>query len=130
MIKAVLLATLALAVSATAHAQRRYSQEEIIAKIAGCMLENAPEDWQRLTFRLDEEPPGGGRRGKITFEHQVVSGTADSAPQDLKPCRPQYVPSAVNTFRETQDEQARTWTGITVTLERDGRYSINYRYPK
>lgn len=130
MIKALLWAALVLAASAAAHAQRRYTQEEIVAKIAECMVENAPDDWQRLIFKLDQEPPGGGRKGKATIEHKVVPGTADGAPRDLKPCRPDYVPKAVNTFRETQDEKARRWTGITVTMERDGRYTVNFRYPK
>lgn len=120
MVKTLLSAALALAVGAPAHAQKRYTQEEIIGKIAGCMVEHAPEDWRRLIFSMD--------KGEAT--HMVVAGSAESAPRELKPCRPDYVPKAVNTFRESQDEKARGWTGITITMERDGRYTIEYRYPK
>ena len=121
MIKAVLAAAVFLTASANAHAQRRYTQEEIIGKIAECMVENAPEDWRRLIFSMD--------KGKAT--HKVIVGTPDGSPRDMKPCRrPDWVSKAVQTFRETQDEKARTWTGVTITLERDGRYTIDYRYPK
>jgi len=51
-------------------------------------------------------------------------------PQDVKPCRPDYASKAANTFRENQDEKARSWTGVTVTLHKDRRYSIAFRYPK
>jgi hypothetical protein len=112
---------------APAHAQRRYTQEEIVVRIAQCMMESAPQDWKRLIFTLDEKP---GARGKATGSHQAVAGS-DGAPRDIKPCRrPDWVSKAVQTFRETQDEKASRWTGVTVTMERDGRFSINFRYPK
>jgi hypothetical protein len=130
MVKRVLLAVLCGIFSSTALAQRQYTQEEIIGKIAECMTENAPEGWQRLIFTLDKASPDPDRRGQGVATHKVIVGSADAKPQDLKPCRPDYVPKAVSAFREDQDAKARTWTGITVTLEKDGRYSINYRYPK
>ena len=127
---ALLSAMVALAASAAAHAQKPYSDKEIISSIAACMLENAPQDWQRLIFTLEEEAPTEDQKRTGTFEHKVVTSAPGSEPQDLKPCRPLYVPTAVNALRENQDAKARAWTGITITLERDGRYSINYRYPK
>ena len=121
MTKSFLAAALALALGAPALAQTRYTQEEIVAKIGACMKENAPEDWQRMIFSMDE--------GKAPI-HEVVAKSSGAKPHALKPCRADYVPKAVNTFRESQDDKAKTWNGITVTIERDGRYSINYRYPK
>lgn len=118
--KACMAVGLIAALSLPAHAQRRYTQEEIVGKIAECMVENAPQDWQRLIFSVD--------KGKAAT-HQVIAGN-DSAPKDLKPCRPDYVPKAVNAFRESQDGREKTWTGVTVTMEKDGRFSINFRYPK
>jgi hypothetical protein len=110
-----------------AHAQRRYTQEEIVVRIGECMMESAPQDWKRLIFTLDEK---SGGKGKATGLHQAVAG-GNGAPREIKPCRrPDWVSRAVQTFRETQDEKARRWTGVTVTMERDGRYTINFRYPK
>src|SRR5262249_8548126 len=105
----ILLAVLLVA-SAPAHAQTRYTPEEIVGKIAACMVENAPQDWQRFIVTVE--------KGKAT--HKVVTGSADSAPKDAKPCRPDYVAKAVNAFRETQDAKGKTWTGVTVTMEKEG----------
>ena len=124
----VLLALLVFAISGAAQAQRSFTNEEIVGLITRCMVENAPDDWKTLTFKLEQGEPG--KKNGPTVEHKVVAGAAGSAPQDLKPCRPDYVPKAVNTFRENQDEKARRWTGIAITINRDGSFSVTYNYPK
>jgi len=129
-LKAVLLAIFALPVGSTALAQRHFSNEEIVSLIGQCMAENAPEDWQTFIFKLEQAPPVAGKRSPPVIEHKVIAGTAGNPPQDLKPCRPDYVPKAVNTFRENQDEKARRWTGIVVTIQRNGGFSVTYNYPK
>jgi hypothetical protein len=130
MITMAAMAMLGLAVAGGAHAQRRFTDAEIVGLIGQCLAENAPDDWRTLIFRLDKHPAAGGGKPTVKVEHMVIAGAEGSAPKDLKPCRPDYAPKAVETFRETQDEKAARWTGITVTVERSGRYSINYRYPK
>jgi len=129
-IKAVVLAIFALSVSGAVQAQRSFTNEEIVELIGRCMAENAPDDWQTFIFKLEEAPPGAGKDKAPIIEHKVTTGAAGSAPQDLKPCRPDYVPKAVNTFRENQDEKARRWTGIAITIKRDGNFSVTYSYPK
>ena len=128
--KTALLAILALSVSSAAQAQRQFSNEEIVSLIGRCMAENAPDDWQTFIFKLEQGPDGAGKKKTPVVEHKVITGTAGSAPQDLKPCRPDYVPKAVNTFRENQDEKAKRWTGIVITIQRDGSFSVTYNYPK
>jgi len=129
-LRATTLAILALVVSAAAHAQRRYSDQEIVSAITQCMLENAPENWHTLIFTFDPAPAVAGKQKSDAVEHKVVVGAESNPPQELKPCRPDYVQKAVNTFRENQDEKARGWTGITVTVHRDGRFSVAFHYPK
>lgn len=129
-LKAVLLAILALSVVGAAHAQRRFTNEEIVSLIGECMAENAPDDWQTFIFKLEQGPSAAGKRPAPVVEHKVIAGVAGNPPQDLKPCRPDYVPKAVNTFRENQDEKAKRWTGIVVTIQRNGSFSVTYNYPK
>ena len=129
MAKAAVVA-LALAVGGGAHAQRRFADAEIVSLIGKCLNENAPENWQTLIFKLDRLPAVASGQPSVATEHQVIVGAEGSPPQELKPCRPDYVEKAVETFRESQEEKARGWTGVTITLNRDGRYSINFRYPK
>jgi hypothetical protein len=130
MMKAAGVAVLALAVAGTAYAQTRFTDAEIVGAIGKCLSENAPADWRTVIFKLDPAPAVAGKKASAIVEHKVFAGADGSEPQDLKPCRPDYAPKAVQTLRESQDEKARGWTGITVTVNRDGRYSINYRYPK
>ncbi len=123
-------AGLIVALGVPAHAQQQYTQEDVIAKVVECMRETAPKDWRQLVFTLDQETSDPENPGKTVASHQAA-GKADKALRTIKPCRrPDWVSKAVQAFRETQDEKARLWTGITVVLERDGHYSIDYRYPK
>jgi hypothetical protein len=118
------------ALCAPLHAQQTFTQDDIIGKIAGCMRETAPKDWRQMVFTLDQENPDSEDPGKIVASHKAA-GKADKAMHEIKPCRrPDWVSKAVQRFRELQDEKTRGWTGITLTFERDGHYSINYRYPK
>jgi len=124
------LALLALGLSAASNAQMRFTDAEIVGAIGKCLLENAPKNWQTVIFTLDEAPEAAGRKASSTASHKVVVGSESNPPQDVKPCRPDYAAKAANTFRENQDEKARAWTGVTVTLHKDRRYSIAFRYPK
>jgi len=128
--KAVLWAILGLSVGGAAHAQIQFTNEEIVSLIGRCMAENAPDDWQTFIFKLEQGPPVAGKRPAPVIEHKVIVGAAGNPPQDLKPCRPDYVPKAVNTFRENQEEKAKRWTGIVVTIQRDASFSVTFNYPK
>ena len=123
-------ALLALAVGGAAHAQTRFTDAEIVGAIGKCLLENAPENWQAVIFTLDEVPAAAGKPKSTSAEHKIIVGAENNPPQDIKPCRPDFASQAVSTFRENQDEKAAGWTGVTVTMHRDRRYSIAYRYPK
>ena len=124
------LAVLGLVVSGAPGAQTRFTDAEIVGAIGRCLTENAPENWQTVIFTMDEMPAAAGKPASTVAKHQVVVGAEGNPPQDLKPCRPDYAEKASYTFRENQDEKSRGWTGVTVTLQRDRRYSIAYRYPK
>jgi len=124
------LALLALAAGGAANAQVRFTDAEIVGLIGKCLQENAPENWQTVIFTLDQAPAAAGKKGSTTVSYKMVVGSENSPPQDVKPCRPDYATKAVETFRENQDEKSRGWTGVTVTLHRDRRYSIAFRYPK
>ena len=124
------LALLALGLAGAGNAQMRFTDAEIVGAIGKCLIENAPKNWQTVIFTLDEVPAAAGKAASSTASHKMVVGSENSPPQDVKPCRPDYATKAAQTFRENQDDKARTWTGVTVTLHKDRRYSIAFRYPK
>ena len=120
------------ALCAPSHGQMqiRITQESLIKKIVECMNESAPKDWRELVFTLDQESADPENPGKVVASHKAA-GKADKALREIPPCRrPDWVSKAVQTFRELQDEKERSWTGITLVVQRDGRFTINYRYPK
>ncbi len=123
-------ALLALAPGGGAMAQTRFTDAEIVGAIGKCLIEHAPENWQTVIFMLDQVPAAAGKKASATVSHKMVVGSESNPPQDVKPCRPDYAAKAVETFRENQDEKSRGWTGVTVTLHKDRRYSIAFRYPK
>lgn len=124
------LALAALCAPSLAQVQVKITQESLLNKIVECMSETAPKDWRELVFTLDQESPDRDHPGKTVASHKAA-GKADKALREIKPCRrPDWVSKAVQTFREFQNEKERGWTGITLTVQRDGRYTINYRYPK
>ena len=115
---------------APAPAQSEFTQDDIIGKIVECMRETAPKDWRQMVFTLDQEFPDPENPGKVVTSQKAASN-ADKALHAIKPCRrPDWLTQAVQRFRELQDEKTREWTGITLVFERDGHYTINYRYPK
>jgi hypothetical protein len=121
--------------SAPSHGQQAssapsFTQDDVVGKVVECMRETAPKDWRQLVFSLDQERPDPEDPGKTVASHKAA-GKEEKALKEIKPCRrPDWVSSAVQRFRELQDEKARGWTGITISLQRDGHYTINYRYPK
>lgn len=124
------LALLLMAAGSAANAQTRFTDSEIVGLIGKCLTENAPENWQSVIFTLDEVPAAAGKKASTAVSHKVVVGSENSPPQDVKPCRPDYASKAVNTFRENQDAKGASWTGVTVTFNRDRRFSVVFRYPK
>ena len=124
------LALLGLGLGTPGSAQMRFTDAEIVGAIGKCLIEHAPKNWQTVIFTFDEAPEGAGKNASGTVSHKVVVGSENNPPQDVKPCRPDYATKAANTFRENQDEKASKWTGVTVTLHKDRRYSIAFRYPK
>ena len=129
MIRNVVAAALA-GLALQVQAQVKYSAEEIVGRVAECMKETAPKDWTRLIFTLDQQNADRDNPGKTTASHKAVGKDGD-APRDIKPCRrPDWVSKAVQSFRENQNAKERLWTGVTVTIERDGRFSATFRYPK
>ncbi len=128
--KRVAAVLLALVAAGAAHGQTRFTDAEIVGLIGKCLVEHAPTNWHTVIFTLDEVPAAAGKSASTTTSHKVVVGAENNPPQNLKPCRPDYAAKAVNTFRENQDEKAALWTGVTVTLHKDRRYSIAFRYPK
>ena len=102
------------------------AEAEVAQEIAKCMLETAPSDWQKL-FMIIELPEAGAPAGRVRY-----MATRDFAPDPVAytPCDPQVPANLLMEARETQATERRGWTGARLIISRDGRFDLNYDYPK
>jgi len=102
------------------------AEAEVAQEIAKCMLETAPSDWQKL-FMIIELPEAGAPAGRVRY-----MATRDFAPDPVAytPCDPQVPAKLLMEARETQATERRGWTGARLIISRDGRFDLNYDYPK
>lgn len=104
------------------------SREEgqAVTQIAECMAKGPPEDWQRL-YMIIELPEPGAPAGRVRY-----MATRDFAPDPVAytPCDPQKPAKILMDARETQPPERRNWTGARLVIHRNGRFDLNYDYPK
>jgi hypothetical protein len=102
------------------------AEAQVAQEIAKCMVQNAPTDWQKL-FMVIELPEAGAPSGRVRY-----MATRDFAPDPIAytPCDPQTPAKLLMEARETQSAERRGWTGARFTIQRDGRFDLNYDYPK
>lgn len=122
-----LLASAITAAPATGFGQTASKAEAQVAQeIAKCMLETAPSDWQKL-FMLIELPEPGASSGRVRY---MVTRDFAPDPAPYTPCDPQVPAKLLMDARDTQAAERRGWTGARLIISRDGRFDLNYDYPK
>jgi hypothetical protein len=102
------------------------AESQVAQEIAQCMLQTAPTDWQRL-FMIVELPEPGAPSGRVRY-----MATRDFAPDPVPftPCDPQLPAKLLMESRENLAAERRGWTGARLTIQRDGRFDLNYDYPR
>jgi hypothetical protein len=96
-----------------------FEQNEQVARIAGVLVDNAPEGWERiaLTYRVT--------RGVSSPRLEVV--TSGGATTRMRV--PAEVSRRVRELRATMyEEGVGTWFTIKLTVDQDGRYQTHYDY--
>lgn len=102
------------------------AEAQVAQEIAKCMVETAPNDWRKL-FMIIELPEPGAPSGRVRY-----MATRDFSPDPVAytPCDPQVPAKLLMDSRETQPAERRGWTGARFTISSDGRFDLNYDYPK
>ena len=102
------------------------AESQVAQDIAKCMVETAPNDWRKL-FMIIELPEAGAPSGRVRY---MV--TRDFAPDPVAytPCDPQLPAKLLMEARESQPAERRGWTGARFIVSSDGRFDLNYDYPK
>jgi hypothetical protein len=122
-----IMLSLALA-SGSAFAQSAsLAETEAVARIAECIAQGAPGDWQHLYMVIDLPEPGA-ETGRVRY----LAARASAPDQSVAytPCDTRKPASLLLDARKRQAPERKGWTGARLTLHNDGKFELNYDYPK
>ena len=122
------LAVLALAVPSLLCAQEASKRETAaVQSIVQCLMQGLPEDWQRAEMTVELAKPAA-QTGDVVY--LVTRTGAEDKPEPFTPCDVRKPPRTLLDARKSQAPARRGWTRAQLVLQRDGKFSINYEYPK
>ena len=102
------------------------AEAQVAQEIAKCMVQNAPTDWRKL-FMIIELPEPNAPAGRVRY---IATRDFSPDPAAYTPCDPQLPAKLLMDAREAQPAERRGWTGARLTISSDGRFDLNYDYPK
>lgn len=154
MSRRILLAVLAAAFAAGAHAQfglrlpaaqpapepgAKAEQKPAVAdknerikavqQIFACIAAGLPGDWRRAWAEIAELAADGRERsfeGKFYYLPQAEG----AKPTDLVPCSAREVAERVYELNDFLDPAERQWKAATLVFTNDGKFELKYDYPK
>jgi len=103
------------------------AETEAVARMAECLVQGAPDHWQRIYMVIDLPEPGA-TTGKVRYLAALAS--AGDQPNAYMPCDVRRPVDILLESRERQAPERRGWTGARLTLHADGKFELNYDYPK
>lgn len=122
------LAVLALALPASLCAQEASKQDtRVVQSIVECLVQGLPEDWVRAEMTVELATPGA-QTGDV--EYTVVRRGAEEHRESFTPCDLRKPPRTLLDARKSQPPAKRGWTRAQLVLQRDGKFGLNYQYPK
>jgi hypothetical protein len=101
------------------------SETSAVARIAECLAQGAPADWQRLTMVVELEKPGDAT-GNVRYFATGASGTAEA----YTPCDTRKPALVLIETRKAQAPERKGWTSARLVLFEDGKFELHYDYPK
>jgi len=123
-----LLTALVLLLPGVACAQNASDRETAaVQSMLECLMQGLPEDWQRAEMTVELAKPGADT-GDV--EYRVVRSGAEDKPEAFTPCDVRKPQRTLLDTRKNQAPARRGWTRAQLVLQRDGKFGINYEYPK
>jgi hypothetical protein len=103
------------------------AETDAVARIAECIAQGAPPDWQRLYMVIDLAQPGD-ETGRVRYLAALAS--APDARVDYMPCDTSKPAKILLEARKRQTPERKGWIGARLTLHDDGKFELHYDYPK
>jgi hypothetical protein len=95
-----------------------------VASIAECLVQGAPEGWQRLYMVVELAEPGA-ESGDVRYVAERGGEREAYVPCDLR--RPARL---LIESRKDQGPERSGWTGARLIIQSDGKFQLNFDYPK
>jgi hypothetical protein len=103
------------------------AETDAVARIAECIAQGAPPDWQRLYMVIDLAEPGA-ETGRVRY--LAARASAPNEPVAYTPCDTRKPATILLEARKRQTPERKGWIGARLTLHEDGKFELNYDYPK
>ena len=102
-----------------------FSETNAVARIAECLAQGAPGDWQRLTMVVELAKPGDPTGG-VRYFATDPSGKAEP----YTPCDTRKPALMLLEARKSQTPERKGWISARLVLFEDGKFELHYDYPK
>ena len=122
------MAALIAAAPAGALAQAASKAEtRAVSTIVECLIQGVPEDWLRVEM-IVELPKPLAESGDVLY--LVTRAEAEDKQEPFTPCDVRQPARTLIEARKALPSSRRNWTAAKLVLLRDGKFGLNYDYPK
>lgn len=122
-----IMLALAAAAASTFAQNASISETNAVARIAECLVQGAPNDWQQLYMVIELEKPGD-ETGNVRY---LARRAADpDHPVAYTPCDFKKPAVILIEARKRQVPDRKGWIGARLVLHEDGKFELNYDYPQ
>lgn len=125
--RAFLMALLLAAASGAPAQEASKSQTKVVQSVVECLAAGLPEDWTRAEMIVELAQPGAST-GDV--QYLVARKDAEDKLEPFTPCDFRKPARALLETRKSQPRARRGWTSAKLVLQRDGKFALNYEYPK
>jgi hypothetical protein len=103
------------------------AETDAVLQIAECIAQGAPPDWQRLTMVVELSEPLADT-GQVRY--LATRQSNPDQPVAYTPCDPRRPARVLIDSRDVQAPERKGWIGARLVLHNDGKFELNYDYPK
>lgn len=122
-----IMLALAAAPASTFAQSASIAETNAVARIAECLVQGAPNDWQRLYMVIELEKPGDATGNVRYLAMRLLD---PDHPVAYTPCDIRKPALVLIEARKSQAPERQGWTGARLVLHDDGKFELNYDYPK
>ena len=121
------VAALAFAGPSARAQQASKAETQAVSSIVECLAEGLPEDWRRVEMIVELAKPGA-ETGDV--QYLVTRAEAEDEQEPFTPCDVRQPARTMIEARKALSPSRRNWTAAKLVLLRDGKFGLNYDYPK